>query len=256
MHMKNLIPFQNIKNFRDLGGYKNRFGKTIKNGIFYRSGHLNTISEEEKLKLKELGIKTIFDYRSDKEFELRPTPTLDGIALNRICAINIEGNTGFGSLDDMLQKAMRNELSFDLIINLYKHLPFNNPSYEKLVELIKNKDNLSILQHCAAGKDRTGIGSAIILMLLGCDRETIIEDYLFSNEALKDDIENILKPIIPKVTEDQLKVIQGMIGVELQFIEASLNQIEEKYSDYDKYLIEEFDLTMEDIEDIRSKYTE
>lgn len=67
---------------------------------------------------------------------------------------------------------------------MYVQMAINNPSFQRLMSLILNPDNLGILHHCAAGRDRTGIGTAFILLALGVPRETIIEDYLLSNQTL------------------------------------------------------------------------
>ncbi len=61
-------------------------------------------------------------------------------------------------------------------------MPINNPAYKELFELLKNQKNTAILQHCTAGKDRKAIGSALLLLALGIDEETVIEDYLQSNK--------------------------------------------------------------------------
>jgi protein-tyrosine phosphatase len=50
--------------------------------------------------------------------------------------------------------------------------------------VIQNQDNVPILFHCSAGKDRTGIASALLLSALGVDRKDIFDDYMLTNKAL------------------------------------------------------------------------
>ena len=53
-------------------------------------------------------------------------------------------------------------------------------SYRQAFELIADPDNLPVLYHCAAGKDRSGIMTVLLLTLLGVDRDTVIADYELS----------------------------------------------------------------------------
>ncbi|WP_255624290.1 tyrosine-protein phosphatase [Clostridioides sp. ES-S-0108-01] len=58
--------------------------------------------------------------------------------------------------------------------------------------VLRDYTNLPILNHCTAGKDRTtGVGSAIILMILGVSRENIMKDYLKSNDFVDKEIYRI-----------------------------------------------------------------
>ena len=53
----------------------------------------------------------------------------------------------------------------------------NADSYRKAFELIADSANLPMLFHCRAGRDRTGIMAALLLTLLGVDRETVLDEF-------------------------------------------------------------------------------
>ncbi|TOM61905.1 C4-dicarboxylate ABC transporter, partial [Vibrio parahaemolyticus] len=53
------------------------------------------------------------------------------------------------------------------MFRLYELLPLNNPAYHQLVNLLQQPEKGGIVQHCAVGKDRTGVGSALVLFALG-----------------------------------------------------------------------------------------
>ena len=55
-------------------------------------------------------------------------------------------------------------------------------SYRQLMEVVLDESNWPVLIHCSAGKDRSGIAIALILEALGVDRETIMQEYLLTNE--------------------------------------------------------------------------
>ncbi|RDY29337.1 tyrosine-protein phosphatase [Romboutsia weinsteinii] len=255
-------------NFRDLGGYKSIDGRKVKYGIFFRSGHLSDLSVEEKEYLKKLKIKNILDYRTEEEIRCYPTPELDNITNIRITAMDMTTKNGlkFGSVEDMIKTFLYVENSFQILKENYYNLPINNPSYKKLVEFIKNPEMLPILNHCTAGKDRTGVGCAIILMLLGVSREDIVKDYLksndYTNESIKEFLENnpYAKDAFFKIKNDgyelPIEKLNYIFGVNEDYINASFQRIDEEYQSTEDFLKGEFNLTERDIKDLRGKYLE
>ena len=71
--MKRNIDLDGATNFRDLGGYEASNGSKIKKGLVFRSDHLSNLTIEDINILKELGIKTICDFRSDVELIENPS---------------------------------------------------------------------------------------------------------------------------------------------------------------------------------------
>ncbi|MDO7206200.1 tyrosine-protein phosphatase [Paraclostridium bifermentans] len=118
---------------------------------------------------------------------------------------------------------------------------------------MKNDSNLPILMHCTAGKDRTGVGSAIILMILGVNRSSIVEDYLKSNQSAKDSINEILsvQPELKNVPKDKLKYIFGVNEI---YINEVFKRIDTDFDSTEDYLFKEFNLTKDDIKNLQSKY--
>lgn len=105
-----------------------------------------------------------------------------------------------------------------------------------------------ILYFCNAGKDRTGVITALILMTLGVERKDIISDYTLSKIYLTDILKNI---------EDNSKdkKIKEIITPKTEYMEQFLNYFDEKYQTIDNYL-NEIGITNEDIKKIKDKYLE
>src|SRR5690554_967121 len=61
------LPFHRAHNFRDLGGYVARDGRSLKWGKLYRSDKLSDLSEDDRHFLERLGLRKIVDFRSDDE---------------------------------------------------------------------------------------------------------------------------------------------------------------------------------------------
>ena len=231
-----------MKNFRDLGGIKSQDGRVVKKGYFYRSANLGNLSEEDIESLKRLNIKCIFDYRSDNEAKNHPSTEIKGIKNIRIPAMDLKKFSGakFGSIEDMIESMFDKSGAFNMLKESYHELPIDNPSYKKLVELVRDPSMLPLINHCTAGKDRTGVGSAIILMILGVSREHIIKL-----------IEQ--KPEFKNVDREKLNHI---FGVNLDYINAAFNRIDEVYKTAEDYLYGEFGLDLNELNTLRNMYLE
>jgi protein-tyrosine phosphatase len=82
-----LIDLSGVINFRDFGGMKTKDGRTIKQGLIFRSADLTDMTEDDHKKFKDMKIRTIFDYRTAQEAGDRPDPQLPSINYHRV-AVN------------------------------------------------------------------------------------------------------------------------------------------------------------------------
>ena len=95
--------------------------------------------------------------------------------------------------------------------------------------------------HCAAGKDRTGIGCALTLIALGVDEDAVYADYEFTNQAV--DLEKRL-PRIQARMEERLgrkldaAALRPMLGVEIDYLREAMAAIEAKHGSALGYLEE------------------
>lgn len=245
-----LIPFKGTNNFRDIGGYKTKDGRRVKWNIFYRSDELAGLTEEDIEYLKNLGIKTILDYRSKGEVNAKPDPLIEGIENLNISGMksldNSDVNFDLFSLIKESKSLKTLGKPEELLKKSYLEMVFENKAFKKLMEYIEHPDKMPIIQHCTAGKDRTGIGSALILLALGVPEETVIEDYLLTNiyrsnmnEALIKSLSNLL------MDEDSKEIFKALMEVRKEYIESALNTIKERYGSIDEYLEKEYGFNKE-----------
>jgi protein-tyrosine phosphatase len=265
-----IIVLEGTHNFRDMGGYQTADGRKVKYGIFFRSDELTGLTEQDLAAVQALNIKTIFDYRDDYEAHKKPDPVFAGVKNIRIAAIqadqasriNISGNAGNADQNqhvivDMVKSGFFKQFRADtMMMEVYTKLPLGNLSYKRLMEMIQHSDNLGLLHHCTAGKDRTGVGAALILLALGVPEQTVMEDYLLTNETMKAFNEKMLKQIAEHVNEAELKNIKHMLGVKEQFMEAVFRSIKKTYGNVDTYFSEEFGLTNQRREALQSMFLE
>jgi protein-tyrosine phosphatase len=235
-----VLPFQGVLNFRDMGGYETNDGRKVRRGLLFRSAELTGMTESDRELFASLGIKTVFDYRDDKEAELKPDPLFDNVANIRVPAMNQPHNTG--DIREMLKSDLFRNMSVETFADMYVQMAIDNASFKKLMSLLQESESLGLLHHCAAGRDRTGIGSAFILLALGVDRETIIADYLISNVTLVSMNEKMKEQLAGLLDEEQMERLSAMFQLRREFMEAVFGAIDTKYGDTNSFLEQEFGL--------------
>ena len=159
------IPFEGLRNFRDLGGYPTRSGRQVRRGVVFRAGVLDPFSSADRARFDELGVRTVFDLRSDAECAARPA-TVPARRLS-IAAAPSSGPTPRSARE-----------SEERLRDVYCGLLDESAAQigELLVSLLDG-DALPAVIHCHTGKDRTGIVAAVLLEALGVDRELVLDDY-------------------------------------------------------------------------------
>ncbi len=180
-----------ILNFRDAGGLKIPGGGIMRKGLIYRSANPDRVNGKDIGRLRELGIKTIVDLRGPGESSKRKNGT-PGIRVVNF-PLDFAGVTRL-KLRPLLTRRYDPEEINRVISDLYVELvDAARPVLGKMAELILEPGNVPLLIHCQAGKDRTGILSALLQMIAGADRKEIIRDYLASNDSLIPHFERLLR---------------------------------------------------------------
>lgn len=244
-YVDRVIPFEGVRNFRDMGGYKTIDGRNVKYGLFYRSAELTGMTEKDKDLIKTLGIKYIYDYRDVSEAQVKPDPIIKGVVNERIPAISEEAQAPVHSIEELVKSDFFKNMNGEGLTDFYGKMAINNLSYKRLFEVIQEPGNLGILHHCAAGKDRTGVGAALILSALGVPKETVMEDYLITNETMKEFNEMIKANVSAYFTDKDLMKFDGMMAAKEEYLHAVFTVIEETYGHMDVYFEKELNLTME-----------
>ncbi|GIU66262.1 tyrosine-protein phosphatase [Candidatus Phycosocius spiralis] len=170
-----LLPLQCGRNFRDLGGYQTQTGQAVKWGKLYRSGVMSNLSRSDISYLAQLGIAIICDLRSQQERTSEPSQLLASDAIKTL-AHDYEMQSSLASLLRAKTRAEAVNIFSEVYLNFATMLA---PQYtEMFASMLENKGPLVV--NCTAGKDRTGVASALILSVLGVRRETVIADYALS----------------------------------------------------------------------------
>lgn len=179
MQHHRLVSLDGPMNFRDLGGYQNSHQQTVKWNKIYRADALDNLSHHDLQKLAALNVTVDCDLRSGYEQAMAPDHITSNI---KYLDCHVYPDQGDRDEEIKLTHPLPESNSLGVI---YQHVILNIHSLEMfkrvMQELLHLPSDQALVFHCSAGKDRTGMVSALILSLLGVDEETIIRDYLLTN---------------------------------------------------------------------------
>jgi len=233
---------ESIINFRDFGSYSTSNGTHIKKGLLYRSGDLSKATDTDLEYLSSLDIKTICDLRSESERKNEPdrVPTARPFTFFNIPMRPIIDYHA-RSLRRLVSLMFGEERHLDYIAEsrqAYREYAINYlPQLKALFQRISEPENLPLLIHCSAGKDRTGVVSSLIQLVLGVPLETVMEDYLKTNEYMnvyKKDVYRRLSRLgifgIP-----WKKMYGPLFAARSDFLNAAIAQVKEEFGAVDEW---------------------
>jgi len=158
-----------LVNVRDIGGYRTRDGRRVRQGLVYRTEQMNATAYTPKdrrdkwcpgkSRLKEgadgevlstFGFKTEFDMRSDPEvFGMTASPLGPTVKWTR------HSSSEYGNMKSPLAMA----------------------AFAAGFRLLLDERNLPLFFHCAGGADRTGTFAFLVEGILGMEEEDMWKDW-------------------------------------------------------------------------------
>lgn len=216
---------QGASNFRDLGGYPGRGGRTLRWRRLFRSDHLGALTAADRARLVPLGLAQAFDFRGVAEraaapYEL-PGLAQHSLAIEPTVAQRMQEITESGH-------ALTVPVVEGLMRDLYRGLV--DERQRRFSEFFAHlvRADTPVVFHCTAGKDRTGVAAALVLLALGVPRETVMRDYLLTNEVFK-------PPWTPRADLDP-EVLQALWGVQESYLETAFEAIDSHHGGAEHYL--------------------
>lgn len=200
-----------VSNMRLLDGYINKENKQIKSMSLIRSNLPFKMYETEINYLLTNNIKTIIDFRTSDEINRKPS---------------ILSNNKFNYYNISLKGHKCPKYEKDIPSNYIEIIDDREKIKEVLILILNSKTN--VLYHCTSGKDRTGVITMLIMLILNCYEKDIIADYSLSYSYIYDDIEKIheLNPKLPKFIGDSKP----------SYMLKTLKLFFDKYKSIDNYL--------------------
>lgn len=213
-------------NFRDLGHYSTAGGGSTVPRKIYRSEKLSALTDGDIEALRSMGVRTVIDFRGVDEALGEPSRLPEGVT---VVALPIEvGNNSpimqqlaSGNVDSLQCVGFMQEANRSFVRDF-------SPQYREFFRVLSDGGNYPVVFHCTAGKDRTGFASAMLLTALGVDWETVMADYLLTDQYLK-------PAALPAA-------MRPLWGVDASYLGAARDEIAGRFASMDDYLASELGL--------------
>lgn len=266
-----IIPFEGIENGRDLGGIVVQDSLQIRTGLLLRTANLSEATEGDIQYLTTLPLTHIFDFQLDSEKEEHADKDIPGA---KHIDLPIDVNTPIKAKLTEPKKKKRHffsflwsepvKIAFDEQMQQAIRLAYPTAVDDSLCQrqfaaFLRQAIDAdgALLYHCAWGKDRTGIATALLLSALGVDRDTIIADFDISNRPYDKYIKRYSRRIrFWGGGEDEIATVKAAIGVNTDNFVKLLDYIDTQYGSMDAYLRGPMGLTDADIQTLRARCLE
>lgn len=213
------MTIEGLFNFRDTGGTPLVAGGTTRTGVLYRSDSLGALTERGLEQLAATPIGVVIDFRTETERAMSP----DRLPTTRAIRV-VEESILEGAMSGMAQDLMRSGATDpqalaraleqlpslgELYVGMLQHSASAFADVARLVAASRDDEPSAVLVHCTAGKDRTGVATALLLEAAGAERAAVVADYASSAANLAGPwadgmlavISGIGAPLTPSLTE-------------------------------------------------------
>ncbi|TLQ19160.1 tyrosine-protein phosphatase [Lentilactobacillus parafarraginis] len=241
------IKLEGAFNVRDLGGFITKDGRQIKAHRLLRSARLNHLTANDITQLTKIyHVGIDFDLRRPQEVAAQPDVRMPGVTY--------------------INDSVDTDESFHYVINDHNNRQHYRSyirntrareAYHDLFLALLNANGQAVLWHCASGKDRTGLGGALIMYVLGVDLSTIFDDYAASNDFLRAHNEARLAEMRSEgATPAELAHARIDGGVDRSYLKAAFNEIHKEFGTIDNYLVHGLHVSKRQQRKLRKIYLE
>ncbi|GAA4909628.1 tyrosine-protein phosphatase [Streptomonospora salina] len=233
-------PLATAPNFRDIGGCTTRSGARVRTGVAFRSDALDRLDPAETATLTELGVGRIIDLRTAFERGNKPDVLPEGAEYT---VLDVQGDHSTGAdLVQVLTDPGRAEAVFgDGGATRFMHdvnrilvsAADARAGYAETVRRIAAGPGATVV-HCSAGKDRTGWAAALVLGILDVPRETIVADYLASNDRLAR-LHAAMRAACESSGVDHA-LVRPMLECRRAYLDEAYGEVERVYGSFEGYV--------------------
>jgi len=246
---KRLVHLQGALNFRDVGGYRTKEGKTVKWNKVFRSASIQKLTDGDMDSLKARQIYTVVDLRGTREAAEAPDRLLAGTDYT----LSPAGSDALPNNQQMIALLKNGNFLEDFYgkggIKYFGER--YKPIFQKLLTL---DDNKAMLYHCTGGRDRTGMATALFLYVLGVPEDKIEADFTASNVYLERMMEKSYGPMAKGagMTSEEVK---AKMALRPELLKIFFNTIKSQYGSVAGFMKKEMGIGSEEIKTLKDKYT-
>lgn len=248
-----VLGFTSIGNLRDIGGYRTQDGKLVRRNRLYRSAALAYISDKEAEKFEKLGIKLVCDLRSPEEISVAPDKVPHGADYWQISMLQL--NNPWSEVSKMLFVPHYMTM---LTAQIYKQLlTQQTQNFADIFRRLADGNSLPTLVHCTAGKDRTGVTVALLLLFLGVSEKDVLADYSQTNHFY-DYIHSVSADLIKRLGRIGLRQedVIPLLLADPQNLKTALDDLMNTYGSIENYFLRGLKLEPDVLERLREAFLE
>ncbi|MFD4760949.1 tyrosine-protein phosphatase [Streptomyces sp. NPDC058439] len=243
MQTARAVPASTVVNLRDLGGISLGSGYQVRPGAVLRSGQLSGLDAARDMAVAELGIRTVVDLRTADERKAAPdrlppgarlfvadvlgdNPGVAPARLRALLADPVEAEQllGSGKAEEMFAETYR-----QMVLS-----PGAAAAYRAFVETAADDRARPVLFHCTAGKDRTGWATALLLMMLGAERDVVRTEFLAVNPVVRVAYAPYVQGFLDAGGDPE--IASAIIEVRPRYVDMALDAMDERWGGLDGYV--------------------
>lgn len=220
-------------NVRDLGGLPTADGRQTRIGLIVRADDIGALSPVGWQALRDYGVRTAVDLRFPQERSPRPDYAT-GIGIREIPLFGRIDRAASARIDALVLAAQdaAEALQVLYVDALETHA---TRIAEATGAVAAGLDDGAVLVHCAIGKDRTGIVSALVLRLAGVSVDDVADDYALSH----DNVAPLVSEWIAEAADPDQELFRSrMCAAPRAGMRGMLEVLEERYGGAEAYLVE------------------
>ena len=212
-----------MKNFREIR-YQN-----MKTGLLFRSDVLYHLNPKEKALLRDNNIKVIIDLRGKDEVEHLKDTNIKAIKFINLPLLPEKKE------DEPSPIVTIKHMTLPDMAFAYRQLVRRDikDSWSKIFNILLDNNSGPVLFHCSAGKDRTGVVTAVILTALGINKDIIYKDYLLTNEKPL-----YYKKMALEMDPESREIFLEYFQAKKEYLDAAFDEINKIYGSFDNFLLE------------------
>ncbi|MCB2079987.1 MAG: tyrosine-protein phosphatase [Novosphingobium sp.] len=250
---KRFIAVEGGRNFRDAGGYATADGRVVRRDVLYRSGSLGSLSLNGQQTVSGLGVTSIIDLRTVEE---RHQDMSNWLSVAGLGYWSRDYSMSMGDMRSLFSDPanLTRDGVHGMMTEAYRRLPFEQaPAYRELFTRLEQGKG-PVVVNCTAGKDRTGVATALVLTALGVPYDTVRQDFLLSNGA--PGMDTLAGSSASPLAGLPPEVLAPLSGVDGGYLDAAFAAITAKHGGVPEYLEAELGVGPKELATLRKRMLE
>ncbi len=252
-------------NARDLGGIVTADGRRVRAGLLLRASALGRLSDADVAALAERKLARVLDLRDASEIATAPPDRLPVDPAPRVRHIPVFDpehpvftyvSAALMGHDVAVYEDVARDGSPAAMLHIYRWMvadPGARAGFAAALTAIADAGAEPLLYHCSAGKDRTGWLTAVLLSLLGVDREVIVADYLATNDYSRSTHATIMDAMRARGRVVDPDVLLPLFEARYEYLAAALGEADRRYGGVPGYVRDGLGVSDETVETLRER---